>query len=76
MAELFFLEGDGFMRNIKECVSAFLPLLNIEYEVVLICFYLMIQMISIYVGHFSLRIKKIIRKIKLLGQCCIKRNVI
>ena len=50
------------MRNVKDCVSAFLPLLNTEYEIVLICFYLMIQMISIYVGHFSLRIKRLYEK--------------
>lgn len=34
MAEPFFLGGD-FMRNIRDCVSAFLPLLNTEYEIVL-----------------------------------------
>ena len=34
LAEPFFLGGD-FMRNIRDCVSAFLPLLNTEYEIVL-----------------------------------------
>lgn len=29
------LGGTGFIRNIKDCVSAFLPLLNTEYEIVL-----------------------------------------
>lgn len=29
------LGGIGFIRNIKDCVSAFLPLLNTEYEIVL-----------------------------------------
>lgn len=35
MAEPFFLGGEDFMRNIRDCVSAFLPLLNTEYEIVL-----------------------------------------
>ena len=35
LAESFFLGGMDFMRNIKDCVNAFLPLLNIEYEIVL-----------------------------------------
>ncbi|MDY5861744.1 PBECR4 domain-containing protein [Agathobacter sp.] len=35
MAEPFFLGGTDFMRNIKDCVNAFLPLLNTEYEIVL-----------------------------------------
>ena len=36
MAEPFFLGGGAdFMRNIRDCVSAFLQLLNTEYEIVL-----------------------------------------
>lgn len=35
LAEPFFLGGTDFMRNIKDCVNAFLPLLNTEYEIVL-----------------------------------------
>lgn len=35
MAEPFFLGGADFMRNIRDCVSAFFPLLNTEYEIVL-----------------------------------------
>ena len=35
LAESFFLGGTDFMRNIKDCVNAFLPLLNTEYEIVL-----------------------------------------
>lgn len=34
MAEPF-LGGTDFMQNIKDCVNAFLPLLNTEYEIVL-----------------------------------------
>lgn len=34
-AEPSFLRGIDFMRNIKDCVNAFLPLLNTEYEIVL-----------------------------------------
>ena len=35
LAESFFLGGTDFMRNIEDCVNAFLPLLNTEYEIVL-----------------------------------------
>ena len=35
LAESFFLGETDFMRNIKDCVNAFLPLLNTEYEIVL-----------------------------------------
>ena len=35
LSEPFFLGGTNFMRNINDCVSAFLPLLNTEYEIVL-----------------------------------------
>ena len=34
-AEPSFLGGIDLLRNIKDCVNAFLPLLNTEYEIVL-----------------------------------------
>lgn len=35
LAEPFFLGGTEVMRNVKDCVNAFLPLLNTEYEIIL-----------------------------------------
>lgn len=35
LAEPFFFGGTYFMRDIKDCVNAFIPLLNTEYQIVL-----------------------------------------
>lgn len=70
------LGGTGFIRNIKDCVSAFLPLLNTEYEIVLGRKEVAVTLRIIFAGHSFRKEKRIIPRIRLPGPCYIKRNII
>ena len=80
------------MRNVLDCINAFIPLLSTEYELVLgrkgvsvtlrisfdkkDCFYLMMKEIIISVVHFSQRKRWIIQKIKHRGHFFIRKRLI
>ena len=80
------------MRNVLDCINAFIPLLSTEYELVLgrkgvsvtlrisfdkkDCFYLMLEEIIISAVHFFRRKRWIIRKIKHRGHFFIRKRLI